>query len=218
MAIIYGKPGATVRGTKAADEIHLSGNGNAYGGAGDDDIRDSAGNNRIYGQDGNDFIDLSEGGRDSAWGGRGNDTLWGMYGGGPLKLYGEAGDDDLVGTWGDDFLDGGAGNDDLFGNGGQDRVRGGAGDDSFYFGGIRGEPYYGTSRFDGGGGRDTLAFDLGGNTEVWITGESRGYLTTRNFDTGQDEVRLVFTGTNVITTEASSEPVPQGQRMKPLRS
>jgi Ca2+-binding RTX toxin-like protein len=210
MPLIIGKLNKSVTGTKFADEIHLNGTkaANAHGRGGDDTISDSAGNNKMYGEDGNDFIETIEGGRDSAWGGQGNDTLIAQYSGGPVKFYGDAGDDFLFGSSGDDLLDGGAGNDGLFGNGGKDTVRGGGGDDNFYFGGIHGEVYHGTSRFDGGGGRDTLSFDLGGNTEVWITGESKGYLTTQNFDTGQSEVRLAFTGTNVITTDASSEPVP----------
>jgi Ca2+-binding RTX toxin-like protein len=207
MATIHGKKNATVHGTKSDDNIYLSGKSNAYGGAGDDHIEGSDGNNKIYGQDGDDFIDLAEGGRDSAWGGRGDDTLWGLYSGGPLKLYGDAGQDFLLGSGGDDFLNGGAGNDSLFGNGGKDTARGGTGDDTFFIGGIHDEVYYGTSRFDGNAGRDTLAFDIGRNPEVWITGESKGHLTTQNFDTGESEVRLVFTGTNVITTEGSSEPV-----------
>jgi len=49
---------------------------------------------------------------------------------GPLRVFGEAGADDLSGTAGTDALTGGAGHDTLLGKAGNDVLRGGSGRDT----------------------------------------------------------------------------------------
>ncbi|NQV25154.1 MAG: hypothetical protein HQ518_12390, partial [Rhodopirellula sp.] len=71
-----------------------------------------------------------------------------MYTLGNVTINGEGGDDTLIGSNGDDFINGGAGNDTLSGNGGNDSMLGGAGSDSI----------------DGGSANDTLAGNGGNDT------------------------------------------------------
>lgn len=77
----------------------------------------------------------------------GNDKLYGHAG--DDMLTGGGGDDMLWGGSGDDILRGDAGNDTLYGEAGNDRLYGGGGDDVMYGGG-------GINTFEGGAGRDRL--------------------------------------------------------------
>ncbi len=80
------------------------------------------------------------------------------------KLFGEGGDDVLMGASRPDYMDGGTGNDALFGNGGDDQLFGGAGKDSLY-GGAGADILDGgdgNDHLDGGAGTDLL-FGRGGN-------------------------------------------------------
>jgi len=199
MALIYGKPNQNVTGTNQADEIHLNGKANAHGRDGDDTIFGSAVFNKIYGQDGNDTIhtgadysggdsptgDYPYGGKDSAWGGRGNDTL--------------------IGTYRDDLLDGGAGNDHLYAWGGNDHLLGGPGNDRLVFQNT--DQLFGTGKFDGGSGFDTLEIvtTKGMFTEIRMTGESKGVLgPSAGLSDNDVEVELIFTGINeIINTDTS---------------
>lgn len=86
---------------------------------------------RVYGDDGNDIID----GANIGHGGAGNDTLiggdWLYHGYDSGVLYGDSGDDLILGGGGDE-AHGGAGNDRLTGG----QLWGGEGTDSFYFRGV----------------------------------------------------------------------------------
>jgi Ca2+-binding RTX toxin-like protein len=74
-----------------------------------------------------------------------------------VNLVGTAGDDKLDGGVQDDVLDGAAGNDFLNGRAGNDSVRGGVGDDN-----LRGEA--GNDQLYGGDGKDHLEDSAGNNT------------------------------------------------------
>lgn len=79
-----------------------------------------------------------------------------------VKCVGTNGDDIIIGTDGDDEIDGGNGNDRIFGNGGNDKINGGNGDDRL----IGGD---GDDELRGGNGRDTL---LGGEGNDKLKGEN----------------------------------------------
>lgn len=82
-----------------------------------------------------------------------DDTLIGDYR--DNGLYGRGGRDTLYGREGNDFLSGEAGRDNLFGGAGNDRLFGGEGDDFF-------ADVDGIDLFDGGAGRDFVAYDEAG--------------------------------------------------------
>lgn len=105
-----------------------------YGGGGNDTIYGhSAG---TYGE-GNDFDTIHGGaGNDTIHGGGGNSDTWDEAD----TLYGDVGDDEIFGFFGDDKIYGGLGNDKLWGQSGYDTLYGGPGND----------------RVGGGSGFDTL--------------------------------------------------------------
>src|SRR2546423_4695580 len=95
--------------------------------------------------------------RARVWAGAGNDTViggWGddlIYGGdGADRLIGNAGDDDIEGGGGRDRLIGVGGRDTLIGDGGDDQMSGGKGDDYLV-------SRTGVDVIDGGDGADTAA-------------------------------------------------------------
>jgi len=144
---------------------------------GDDQLFGGAGNDWIAGQTGSDLIDGEEGddviygddigmderlsGDDQLYGGLGADTLYGGFGDDILCasyanmyednavdfLYGEAGNDTLMGN-ANDKLYGGTGNDFLIAHGEGAELYGEKGDDYFSFWG-------GVAKLDGGEGYDT---------------------------------------------------------------
>jgi hypothetical protein len=199
MAVITGRPNKDVTGTNDADEIRLNGKADAYGKAGDDLIYGSAAFNRIYGQDGNDTIftgadysggesptgDYPYGGKDRAWGGRGDDTIYGTYR--------------------DDHIEGGAGSDVLWAWGGDDRFYGGSGDDRLIF--QDSDRLFGTGKFDGGSGFDTLELitAIGTYTEIRMTGPNKGVAGPSPGPHEPDlNVRLSFTGIDrILDTDTS---------------
>jgi Ca2+-binding RTX toxin-like protein len=62
MAVIYGKPNQTVRGTNGDDNIWLDGKADGYGLGGDDEIfGTSSNNNKLSGGDGADYLVGGEG-------------------------------------------------------------------------------------------------------------------------------------------------------------
>jgi Ca2+-binding RTX toxin-like protein len=217
MAIIYGAPNRTVNGTKLADEIHLNGKSVGYGGSGDDTIYSGSLNNRIYGQDGNDTIFISDG-HHEAWGGRGNDTISAAGHFDSVKFHGDAGNDTLTGSWGNDFLDGGDGNDNLTGFGGTDYLRGGPGDDTLNF--LDDVRFPGSGQYDGGAGFDTLTLstEYSGYVDIRMTGESQGVLGHSSGLVGDDfELRLNFTGINGIINGPDHEGTPRSCHLSVLR-
>lgn len=159
----------------------------AYGGAGDDDVRGNDADNRLFGRKGADTLwsadgdDAVRGGRgaDVVSGGRGEDRLVGGPGADDLvgdagadRLSGAGGNDTLVGATGDDRLAGGRGRDELWGGNGADTANGGPGDDGLdgstgddLLVGAAGDDalygIHGDDRLRGGPGRDTLLADDG---------------------------------------------------------
>ncbi len=150
--------------------------------------RDAAGNLRIN----NGTIFISGGVATVAnttvikiFGGQGNDTLALDETNGALpaaNLFGEGGNDTLIGGSGADMLDGGPGNDMLFGKGGADILHGGDGDDTLTGGTgddqVFGEndndriiwnPGEGNDLNEGGSGIDTVEVNGGNGAEVFTT-------------------------------------------------
>ncbi|EKQ68218.1 putative extracellular nuclease [Leptolyngbyaceae cyanobacterium JSC-12] len=141
--------GREINGTRNAD--------NLLGTAGDDIIRGNDGNDTIRGNDGNDTIEGGRGG-DIIYGGFGDDLLaadridrFDDFDGRVSELYGEAGNDTLLGGGKNDLLDGGFGNDVLDGKAGHDTLNGGAGNDTL-FGSL------GNDTLNGGVGIDTVDY------------------------------------------------------------
>jgi Ca2+-binding RTX toxin-like protein len=127
-----------------------------YGGAGNDNLNYSgSGSATLDGGAGDDVLTLGSGvSGGTLYGGAGNDQLTAeITGGVGVALYGQAGNDTLVGGAGSDILDGGDGNDILQGRGGADVITGGAGNDTLI-------EYLATlgkgASFDGGTGTDTI--------------------------------------------------------------
>ena len=112
----------------------------------------------------------------------GNDTLNGTAQND--YILGLQGDDSLNGNAGDDFLGGGEGNDSLNGGKGNDRLLGGEGND--YLNG-----YDGDDILDGGVGNDRLSGDNGADTYVF--GKGFGQDTVYNYDSDNSVDTLHFT-------------------------
>lgn len=124
-------------GTEGSDDL--------VGGDLSDTIFGNGGGDRIFGAAGDDQIDGGDGddvlhgglGQDWIYGGAGNDILYAgtedIDGQEIDSLFGQEGNDILVGGQVNDSLDGGPGNDTLFGRGGVDSLKGGAGADRFLF-------------------------------------------------------------------------------------
>ena len=91
----------------------------------------------------------------------------------PINMVGTRGNDTLDGNGGDDTLDGGLGNDVLQGLGGNDRLLGNSGSDQLYGG--DGDDYaFGSSGddvIDGGTGNDELRGGYGSDTLIGGTGD-----------------------------------------------
>jgi Ca2+-binding RTX toxin-like protein len=145
--LLYGSGGDDfIAGLGANDYLH--------GGDGADHLQGGAGVDRIYGEAGNDLIE----GQDSTapeddlnylYGGAGDDTIFattqsdigGAIAGGSDedlnvpdgRLYGDAGDDILVGAEATDLLVGGDGSDILIGGGGADQIWGDAAQQQSWF-------------------------------------------------------------------------------------
>ena len=122
----------------------------------------------VDGGTGDDVIDLTglagSGIEVEMHGGAGNDTLRGATGT-KNRIFGDEGDDTLVGGGLDDELDGGEGHDRLTGGGGTDKLFGGGGNDVL-LGGL------GNDELDGGLGDDELDGGLG--DDVYVFGGSWG--------------------------------------------
>ncbi len=142
------------------------------GDAGNDDL---TGDGQLWGGDGDDTM-LTHGyygvqlQQTLVQGGNGNDTLSAPQGG--ASLYGESGDDTLLGGTGITYMSGGVGNDTIsggpgadyaWGDDGDDWVSGGAGDDQVTGG-------TGNDQLSGGAGDDLLFGDDGDDTLAGGTG------------------------------------------------
>lgn len=175
------------------------------------EVQGRYGNDYLNGGADDDFMQGS-GGDDELMGGAGNDVMWGdeyagsggsplgSWGSAPLvngsgtpdvlpqeehgrdMLYGEDGNDELMGGGFDDVLDGGAGNDKLFGDGegvteeGADTLLGGEGDDQ-----LQGQG--GNDFLDGGEGTDSLFGGKGDDT--LLAGAGNDYLSAEE---GNDQL------------------------------
>ncbi|WP_035851728.1 Ig-like domain-containing protein [Deefgea rivuli] len=84
----------------------------------------------------------------------GNDVIQGM--GGKDRIIAGAGNDTLTGDWGDDFINGGSGNDVIDGRGGKNTIYGGSGNDLI-------KADYGADFIDAGDGDDVVRASGGGN-------------------------------------------------------
>ena len=125
----------------------------------------------------------------------GNDDLAGTAGGDFLSgghgndtLTGLAGKDFLVGGEGDDQLDGGDGDDDLFGGAGNDLLKGGAGVD-YLLAGSGNDTLEGGSGADvltGGRGNDLLKGGLGNDIYVFNRGDGRDTIDESAFNQVQE--------------------------------
>jgi Ca2+-binding RTX toxin-like protein len=127
----------------------------------------------ITGYDGNDLIQIVQPNGQiidpsisiEMYGNNGNDTLIG--GDGPEYMDGQAGNDSIVGNGGNDTLHGSDGNDTILGGAGSDLIVGGAGSDQLRGGGGNDSLYgqqnadslwggAGSNFLNGGGGADTI--------------------------------------------------------------
>lgn len=106
----------------------------------------------------------------------------------PVALYGQGGNDKLIGSESNDELYGGVGDDELFGNGGDDFFHGGAGSDVI----------------DGGDGEDTVSFSgefsAGGGVNIVLRGAAEA--TVEGVDAAADRIKNVE---NVIGSQFGDE-------------
>jgi Ca2+-binding RTX toxin-like protein len=169
-----------------------------YGRGGNDRLFGESGDDVLFGGDGSDYIEGGEGNDliaghdpetplvglyDELHGGDGNDLIFAgavqtleeafLTGGSTLlgdtsQIYGEAGDDTLVGSSLIDVIRGGSGNDLIIGGAGVDALDGGDGDDVLYAG-------IGGASMVGGIGNDTLFADDDPTIGSILNGGTNGY-------------------------------------------
>jgi Ca2+-binding RTX toxin-like protein len=144
-------------------------------------IYQTPGNFFTYGTDGSDTVYMNYSG--ILYAGSGNDAVYGWNTSAPLIIYGERGDDGIVGGWGNDYLDGGDHNDSIDGNTGNDRVIGGAGRDTL----------------NGGNGNDYV--EGGTGNDYLISGDSN---YNRVIDDLMDTPAALSYRVNVFNTEAQA--------------
>ena len=166
-------------GTHERDVVAIIGNGAevwtnlgddvvcVYGGAPDryghgSTVVSGAGNNRIITYAGSNYIRVGagtnfiylNGDEEEVEGSWGNDHIWAL-GATRARIYGDDGDDVIVGSPGPDWLDGGTGDDLIIGAAGDDTITADFGND-FVFGGA------GSDDIDAGAGIDTCVDTPGG--------------------------------------------------------
>ncbi len=113
----------------------------------------------ITGTAASDILTGQQNSADTLYGLDGNDQLYAGYSPNAIGsfLYGGAGRDDLAGSYGNDWLDGGTEDDTIYGAEGNDTLLGGAGNDSL-------NGYFGDDSIDGGTGNDSIDGGLGADT------------------------------------------------------
>ena len=126
-----------------------------------------------------------------------NETLIGSLGND--NLDGGSGDDSLVGGSGNDTLDGGSGDDSLIGGSGNDILDGGSGDDSLIGG-------FGNDNLDGGSGDDSLVGGSGNDTldgssgsDTLVGGSGQDYIEGGGYSYNSREYDLLTGGTQADT-------------------
>ncbi|MFM9827791.1 MAG: right-handed parallel beta-helix repeat-containing protein, partial [Sphingomonas sp.] len=124
----------------------------------------------------------------------GNDTLYGLAG--DDLLQGLDGNDRLEGGSGNDSLRGDAGNDVLFGGAGNDVLLGGTGNDTLDGG-------TGNDLLEGGLGTDTLTGGAGADVFQWRAGEVSGGQrdVITDFKSGEDIINLRLADANSRTVD-----------------
>ena len=162
------------------------------GGDGDDDITlQGSGNSRIDGGDGDDHVDLSaSSGRNDVFGNTGNDGIVG--GNGADVLYGGDGNDVIDGGDGTNYLEGGKGDDEFDAATGKNMVSGGQGDDGIVSGSTQGNSVY------LGAGDDTVDGVTGGDK---VYAES---VDAVNFAAGQSDTGQVVVNVEIDPSLGSS--------------
>lgn len=167
-----------------------------------------------FSSDGLDFIELMGGEGDdvlfsqvnafaglvTVFGGNGNDTL--SANGRFDRIFGEVGDDSLLGGLGDQLMFGAEGNDTLKGGSGRDALFGEAGNDQLF--GLTDDDLLegglGRDTLDGGDGADTLV--SGAGSDVLIGGNGERDLLWLRDDTGAPDLGV---GSNVDLTAGAAE-------------
>ena len=171
-------------GTAGLGRYSTSGKKTILGGAGNDLIFDGSGDDSIDGGADNDTI-YSASGSDTIAGGDGDDSINGVRNGngylapsstGAKTIFGEGGQDFLLGGNLNDSIDGGSGNDTLYGLTGNDTLLGGTGDDN-----LNGDA--GNDSLDGGDGQDTLQGGAGNDALSGGAGDDTLYDQTGGIDT-----------------------------------
>lgn len=162
---LYGTTYADTLTGSSANNMLFGGAGNdtIFGAAGDDFLAGGAGNDTLSGGDGDDTVSYDDGDATGvvvnlATGvatGHGTDTLISVE-----SVYSGAGDDNLTGSAGDNYLGGGAGNDTISAGGGADFVEGGAGNNVLA----------------GGDGVDTLSYQGSSQSVTVFTEFGRAYV------------------------------------------
>ena len=138
----------------------------------------------LFGAAGSDIMGGGEG-DDTISGGNGNDTIYGGSSSDTIGINdiikGGDGADIIFGGSGNDSIDGDSGDDNLFSGKGSDTINGGAGNDTLWGG--RGDDI-----FTGGNGKDVFIFAAG-----------HGDDTISDFNTTDDELRLINTATDFVS-------------------
>jgi Ca2+-binding RTX toxin-like protein len=184
-----------------------------FGGLGDDLLTLGRGTGRAYGGDGNDritffhsFSSLLPDAGDSVHGGAGNDSINvtrdASASGNTNWLYGDDGDDQVIGGFGADHLFGGAGNDTLLAYPRVQEMQGGSGNDLFTVNGFTSDPVPAGQVLNGGLGFDRLngTGQLGGMVD----------LTTGAYTTVQGSQWLGFEAFGLSATVQSALTITFG--------
>ena len=144
---------------------------------------------------GNDVINFKKSNyKNTLYGDAGNDKILGgkkvdkIFGGkGNDKLYGYNGNDVIKGGAGNDYIDGGNGNDKIYGDSGSNTLIGGAGNDVIY----------------SGSGSDRIIYSKNSGNDVIYNTNNKDTLVLRNIDyTSSPEMRkvgndlVIFQGVN----------------------
>lgn len=214
---IYGGGSAQDYLSGGAGDDYIDGDGKLYGGDGNDTIYADHFKS-VYGGAGNDYILITYKGYDSSssvQGGAGNDMIvGGQY---ADKLYGalnndsseniyDGANDSIYGNGGDDLIVGEAGNDTLHGGDGDDVIRGGLDHDKLYGNDGNdeliaddystniptGSTQSGNDLLDGGAGNDIM-YGYGGNDTYYFSSgnDSIGYNSTyTGEDGGSDKIKF----------------------------